>query len=66
MADVCGEKGKEFAEEIFKDFDIKETKERCFAYTNKNLEKRRNKAGDGLMGFVDVLNALYVLKNDVI
>ena len=66
MIETCTEKGQEFADKIFENFDIVETKERCFAYTNSNLEKRRNKAGDGLMGLVDILNALYVLKNDVI
>lgn len=66
MIETCSEKGKEFAETIFTDFSLKNTKERCFEYTNANLEKRRNKAGDGLMGLVDILNALYVLKNDVI
>lgn len=65
MIEVGEEKGKEFAEKIFKDFDIKETKERCFAYTNEHLKKRQDKA-DILMSIVDVLNALYDLKNDVI
>ncbi len=66
MIDICSVEGEKFAEKVFRDFDIKEVKERCFEYTRSNLEKRREKAGDGLMGFVDVLNALYTLKNDII
>ena len=66
MIEVCSKKGQEFADRIFPDFDLKKTKERCYAYTNENLEKRQAKSGDKLMSLVDILNALYDLKNDVI
>ena len=65
MIRVCSEEGKKFVDEVFEDFDIKKVKERCFAYTNSKLERRSIKGGDGLMGLVDILNALYVLKEDI-
>lgn len=65
MIDICKVKGKEFAEEIFTDFDLDNVRERCYQYTRNNLQNRREKAGDGLMSFVDVLNALYQLKNEL-
>ena len=57
--------GKEFADSVFKDFDFDKVKERCFEYTNAHLHERHLKAGDGLMNFVDVLNALYRFKSDL-
>ena len=56
--------GKEFADFIFSDFEMNKVRERCFEYINKNIEPRYIKSGDGLMGLVDVLNALYVLKEN--
>ena len=64
MTLIAGQEGKKFVDEVFQDFDIKNVKERCYKYTMDRLEKRRLKGG-GLMGIVDVLNALYVLKEDI-
>lgn len=66
MINTCSEEGKKFVEEIFPDFDMKKTKERCFTYTNNKLEAREKKGGDGLMGLVDILNALYQLKENIV
>ena len=57
--------GQEFAEYIFSDFDYDNVKERCIQYTKDHLHARFLKNGDGLMSFVDVLNALYRLKSDL-
>ena len=66
MVRISGEEGRIFAEQIFKDFDMKQVKERCFEYTNSKLDARRIKGGDGLMGFVDIINALYLLKDNIV
>lgn len=65
MMKIASEEGKKFVEEIFPDFDMAKTKERCFAFTNRNLPARCEKGGDGLMGLVDVLNVLYLLREDI-
>lgn len=66
MIRISGEEGKRFAEQIFQDFDMRKVKERCFEYTNSKLEARCIKGGDGLMGFVDIINALYLLKENIV
>ena len=66
MIRISGAEGKKFAEQIFQDFDLRKVKERCFEYTNSKLEARRVKGGDGLMGFVDIINALYILKDNIV
>ncbi len=57
-------KGKEFADFIFSDFEVDKVRQRCYEYVNQNIEARYIKSGDGLMGLVDVLNALYDLKEN--
>ena len=57
--------GQEFANFIFSDFDYENVKARCLEYTQNHLHDRFLKNGDGLMSFVDVLNALYRLKSDL-
>ena len=57
--------GEEFAKYIFSDFDFDNVKERCIQYTKDHLHDRFLKNADGLMNFVDVLNALYRLKSDL-
>lgn len=66
MIKTAGDEGKRFVDEVFTDFDIKKVKERCYKYMNSKLEARSIKGGDGLMGFVDILNALYLLKEDIV
>ena len=57
--------GQKFADFIFSDYNWDDIKQRCFAFTNSNIEKRRAKSGDGLMSFVDVLNSLFNIKGYV-
>lgn len=66
MIKIAEQDGKKFADQIFSDFDLAKVKERCFEYTRSNLDARHVKGGDGLMGLVDILNALYVLKDDIV
>ena len=54
--------GKEFADMIFEDFDSEKVRERCFAYTNSKMEIRKNKYWNGYMHLVEMLNALYQIK----
>jgi len=57
--------GKEFANYIFQDMDKDNVQKRCYEFTRANLEARKDKGGDGLMNFVSVLNALYLLKESL-
>lgn len=66
MISICSKDGQDFVDKVFKDFDFKSVRERCYEYVNSNIDKRHEKSGDGLMSLVDVLNALYDLKNDII
>ena len=54
--------GKEFADMIFEDFDTEKVRERCFAYTNSKMEIRKHKYWNGYMHLVEMLNALYQIK----
>lgn len=54
--------GKEFAEKIFPDFDADKVRERCFEYTNSKMEIRKVKYWNGYMHLVEMLNALYQIK----
>lgn len=65
MIEEGSKSGKEFADNIFSDFDFDNVKKRCQDYTNEHLHDRFLKNGDGLMSLVDVLNALYRLKSDL-
>ena len=58
--------GKEFADAIFLDgdFDYERVQKRCYEYTNAKMHARHIKNGDGLMSLVDILNALYRVKED--
>ena len=58
--------GKEFADFIFQDFDKENVQKRCYEFMERNMEARRAKSGDGLMTFVDVINALYDLKENLV
>ena len=58
--------GKEFADFIFEDFDKDNVQKRCYEFMERNMEARRAKSGDGLMTFVDVINALYDLKENLV
>ncbi len=66
MMRVGKETGKTFADFIFKDFDKEGVQQRCYEFVNQNMKARREKSGDGLMSFVDVINALYVLKENIV
>lgn len=66
MISIASREGKIFADEVFSDMDMDNVKERCYKYTRSNIVKRNIKSGDGLMSFVDVLNALYRMKENVI
>lgn len=66
MIRVGKEKGKEFSDFIFQDFDKEKVRERCHQYIDQNMEARRAKSGDGLMSFVDVINALYRIKENIV
>lgn len=65
MIDIGEAEGQKFADFIFSDYNWDDIKQRCFAFTNSNIEKRRAKSGDGLMSFVDVLNSLFSIKGYV-
>ena len=54
--------GKEFADKIFEDFDADKVRERCFEYTNSKMEIRKVKYWNGYMHLVEMLNALYQIK----
>ncbi len=54
--------GQEFAEKIFPDFDADKVRERCFEYTNSKMEIRKVKYWNGYMHLVEMLNALYQIK----
>ena len=54
--------GKKFADMIFEDFDTEKVRERCFAYTNSKMEIRKHKYWNGYMHLVEMLNALYQIK----
>ena len=54
--------GKEFADMIFEDFETEKVRERCFAYTNSKMEIRKHKYWNGYMHLVEMLNALYQIK----
>ena len=56
--------GKEFVEKIFPDFDADKVRERCFEYTNSKMEIRKNKYWNGYMHLVEMLNALYQIRED--
>lgn len=58
--------GKEFADMIFEDFDMEKVRERCFAYTNSKMEIRKAKYWNGYMHLVEMLNALYQIKEGII
>ncbi len=66
MIRVGKESGKEFAEFIFQDFDKEKVQERCRQYTMDHMKARRSKSSDGLMSIVDVINALYRLKENIV
>lgn len=57
--------GKEFADAIFKDFDEEGVRERCFEYINSKMEIRKNKYWNGYMNLVEMLNALYQIKEGI-
>ena len=54
--------GKEFVEYIFTDFTVEGVRERCFKYTNDHMQKRRTKTWNGYMELVEMLNALYQIR----
>ncbi len=56
------EEGKNFSDFIFSDFYAGNVKERCFKYINDKMELRHKKSWNGLLEVVDILNALYQLK----
>lgn len=66
MVEVGTKEGKEFADFIFQDYNLTNIRERGYQFINSKLCDRHEKGGDGLMGLVDVLNALYVLKNNIV
>ena len=66
MIRVGKEKGKEFADFMFQDFNRKRIQERIYQFVDKNMDARREKSGDGLMSFVDVINSLYLLKENIV
>ena len=58
--------GEEFVNMIFPDFDKDKVRERCFAYTNSKMELRQRKTWNGYMEPVEMLNALYQIKEGII
>lgn len=66
MIRVGKESGKAFANFIFQDFDKEKVEERCHEFVKQNMKARRAKSGDGLMSFVDIINALYRLKENIV
>lgn len=62
MIDEGKKAGKKFTEEIFKDFDYDNVRNRCFNYTHKNLELRYKKSG-GVLALVEYSNAIFSFKN---
>ena len=58
--------GEEFANWIFKDFNKDNVRERCFEYTNSKMALRKRKTWNGYMEQVEMLNALYQIKEGII
>lgn len=54
--------GKEFVDSIFTDFTVEGVRERCYKYTNDHMEKRHTKTWNGYMELVEMLNALYQIR----
>ena len=58
--------GEEFAERIFSDFFTENVRQRCFQYINEKMEIRRNKTWNGHIELVEMLNALYQIKEGLL
>ena len=54
--------GKEFAEKIFEDFNTENVRQRTYRYINEKMEVRRKKNWNGYLELVEMLNALYHIK----
>ncbi len=57
--------GQELVEALFQDFDKENVRQRVYKYINDHMEKRHNKTWNGYMDFVEVLNTLYQIKEDM-
>ena len=63
MMTDCGKAdGKEFAEKVFSDFYTDNVRQRCYQYISDKMEERRKKSFNGYMELVEMLNALYYIK----
>ena len=63
MMTDCGKKdGEEFANKVFSDFYTDNVRQRCYHYINEKMEERRKKSFNGYMELVEMLNALYYIK----
>ena len=58
--------GEEFVNKIFPDLDLEKVRERCFEYTKSKMELRQRKTWNGYMEPVEMLNALYQIKEGII
>jgi Predicted esterase of the alpha-beta hydrolase superfamily len=60
--------GLEFVDAIFpnSDFDTENVRARCFKYINDHMELRHKKTWNGYMDWVEVLNALYQIKEGLV
>lgn len=58
--------GEEFVNAIFPDFDTEKVRERCYQYIADHMEKRHRKTWNGYMDLVEMLNALYQIKEGII
>lgn len=62
MITKATESGKEFADKVFEDFDKEQVLYRCQEYIKDNLHIRNLKGEDKQMSIVEVMNALYRIK----
>lgn len=54
--------GKDFVERIFTDLFTENVRQRCYRYISDKMDERRKKYWNGYMDLVEMLNALYHIK----
>ena len=58
--------GEEFVNSIFQDFNTDNVRERCYKYIEDHMDRRHKKTWNGYMDLVEMLNALYQIKEGMI
>lgn len=62
MLDNGAKDGKEFADRVFSDFYVENVRQRTFQFINDSMKIRKNKSWNGYLELVEMLNALYQIK----